>query len=123
ETGAPVEDEIDGARLAFYVIVGVLLIMAVFMTSGYLLQGLNEEKENRIMEVLLSSIRPQQLLFGKLFGLGAAGLFQMLIWVVSGVVFVAVLGTMVEVPAGIDLIPPIDAVIVALLYFVLGYFF
>jgi ABC-2 type transport system permease protein len=52
------------------------------MTSaGYLLQGVSEEKENRVIEVILSSIRPDRLLFGKLLGLGAAGLLQLFVWV------------------------------------------
>jgi len=64
---------------------GFLLIIAIFSSSGYLLQGLGEEKENRIMEILLSSVSTRQLLTGKVLGLGAAGLVQMVIWLLSAV--------------------------------------
>jgi ABC-2 type transport system permease protein len=52
------------------------------MTSAsYLLQGVVEEKENRVIEIILSSVAPRDLLFGKLLGLGAAGLLQLFVWV------------------------------------------
>ena len=123
QTGAPVTDEVNFGQLGFFIVIGALLITSIFMTSGYLLQGLSDEKENRVMEVLLSSVKPEQLLLGKLFGLGAAGLFQMFIWAVTGVVFVIVLGTMVDIPADVTLLPSVDALVIALIYFLLGYFF
>ena len=51
-----------------------LLTMFIFMSSGYLMQSLILENQNRVMEVLLSSVRPVELLLGKMLGLGAAGL-------------------------------------------------
>ena len=50
--------------------------MTVFVASGYLLDGIGEEKENRVLEVLLASLTPEELLLGKMIGLGAAGLLQ-----------------------------------------------
>jgi ABC-2 type transport system permease protein len=50
--------------------------MSIFVSSGYLLDGVGEEKENRILEVLLASVTPEELLLGKMVGLGAAGLLQ-----------------------------------------------
>ena len=52
-------------------------------TSAYVLQSLGEEKENRLMEILLSSVSTRQLLTGKVLGLGVAGLVQVLVWVIS----------------------------------------
>jgi ABC-2 type transport system permease protein len=72
---------------------GFLLIIAIFSSSGYLLQGLGEEKENRIMELLLSSVSTRQLLTGKVLGLGAAGLVQMAIWLLSAVFLVRLAST------------------------------
>ena len=72
---------------------GFLLIIAIFSSSGYLLQGLGEEKENRIMEILLSSVSTRQLLTGKVLGLGAAGLVQMVIWLLSAVFLVRLAST------------------------------
>jgi ABC-2 type transport system permease protein len=78
-----VEPDRTGERLARMVIPGVfamLLLMSLLTTAGYLLRGV-EEKENRVIEVILSSVTPQDLLFGKLLGLGAAGLLQLGVWV------------------------------------------
>jgi ABC-2 type transport system permease protein len=72
------------ARLAIPGVFAILFLMSVMISSGYLLQGVAEEKENRVIEIILSSVRPQQLLFGKLLGLGAAGLLQLIVWMAVG---------------------------------------
>ncbi len=61
----------------------IMLIMAIFVSSGYLLQSIAEEKENRVMEIVISSVYPMELLVGKVLGLGAAGLTQVVIWILS----------------------------------------
>jgi len=69
-----------------FVIPGVfslLLALAIIFSSTYLLQGLGEEKENRLIEILLSSASTRQLITGKVLGIGAAGLAQVAVWVVS----------------------------------------
>jgi ABC-2 type transport system permease protein len=71
----------DIARFAIPGIFAALFLMSVMVSAGYLLQGVAEEKENRVIEVILSSVRPDQLLFGKLLGLGAAGLLQLAVWI------------------------------------------
>ena len=58
----------------------MLLFVSLLMTSGYLVQATAEEKENRVVEVLLAAANPDEILLGKLLGLGAAGLFQTLVW-------------------------------------------
>lgn len=67
----------------------MLLFTSIFSSSAYLLQGMAEEKENRVMEIVLSSATPGELMLGKLVGLGAAGLLQMLIWSLMGIAGVA----------------------------------
>ena len=69
------------ARLAIPGVFAILLLMSLMTCSGYLLQGVTEEKENRVIEIILSSVRPDRLLLGKLLGLGAAGLLQLAVWV------------------------------------------
>jgi ABC-2 type transport system permease protein len=99
----------------------ILLIMSIFTASGYLLQGLSEEKENRIMEVLLSSVSPRQLITGKVFALGASGLIQIIIWLVSGYVLIN-LGSS-SIGGFFKTIEfPSNVVILSLVYFILGYF-
>jgi ABC-2 type transport system permease protein len=58
----------------------VLFLMSVLMTSGYLIQGTATEKENKVVEVLLACANPDEILGGKLLGLGAAGLLQIAVW-------------------------------------------
>ncbi|MCB9418844.1 MAG: ABC transporter permease [Ardenticatenaceae bacterium] len=74
------QDYIDNLVLALGV--AVLFYLTVMGAAGYLLQSLGKEKENRVMEILLSSIRPLQLLTGKVLGLGGIGLLQMAVWTV-----------------------------------------
>ena len=61
----------------------MLLALSLIISSGRVLQGLAEEKESRLMEVLLSSVSTRQLVSGKVLGIGSAGLLQVLVWVVS----------------------------------------
>lgn len=58
----------------------VLFLMSVLMTSGYLMQGTATEKENKVVDVLLASASPDEVLAGKLLGLGGAGLLQVTLW-------------------------------------------
>ena len=67
-------------RLAVPLIFMVLFLLSILMTSGYLMQGTATEKENKVVEVLLASANPDEILAGKLLGLGAAGLLQISVW-------------------------------------------
>ena len=60
----------------------VLFLMSVLMTSGYLMQGTATEKENKVVDVLLASADPDEILAGKLLGLGGAGLLQIAVWMI-----------------------------------------
>ncbi len=99
---------------------GVLLYTTIFTVSSYLLQGLTTEKENRVLEILLTSTRPSSLLGGKLLGLGALGLLQMLVWSLLGG---ALAGGIAAAATAAGLQVGGTVLIVAALYFVLGYFF
>jgi ABC-2 type transport system permease protein len=61
----------------------LLLALSLTFSSAYVLQGLVEEKENRLMEILLSSVSTRQLVSGKVLGIGSAGLVQIMVWVIS----------------------------------------
>ena len=69
-------------RIIVPVVFTVLFLVSVLMTSGYLLQGTATEKENKVVEVLLASANPDEILAGKLLGLGGAGLLQIGVWLV-----------------------------------------
>lgn len=61
---------------------GVIFLLAVNTSGGYLLQAVVEEKENRTMEVVLTSISTDQFMAGKIFGNLSVGLTQLLFWLV-----------------------------------------
>ncbi len=60
----------------------LLIFMFIFIYSVGVMRGVMEEKTNRIIEVMVSSVRPIQLMIGKIIGVGAVGLTQFLIWVI-----------------------------------------
>lgn len=61
-------------------IMAFIIYMAVFIYGQFVMQGVIEEKSNRVVEVVVSSVRPFELLMGKVLGIGAMGLAQMVIW-------------------------------------------
>ena len=85
--------------------IGMLLTFLIYffvMTyGGTVMQSIIEEKVNRIVEVMVSSVKPVQLLIGKIVGVGFVGLFQMLIWGL-------LLGVILMVASGIADIPMAD---------------
>jgi ABC-2 type transport system permease protein len=82
-TGAVASEQGGLTNLIIPGIFSLLLALALVFSSTYMLQGLGEEKENRLMEILLSSVSTRQLIIGKVLGIGAAGLVQVVVWVVS----------------------------------------
>ncbi|MBA2314997.1 MAG: ABC transporter permease, partial [Chloroflexi bacterium] len=80
-----------GLRLLLPYALTFLFVMSIFITSGYLLQSVTEEKENRVVEIVLSSVPPQPLMAGKILGLGAAGLTQVAIWLITALVALPIL--------------------------------
>lgn len=69
---------------------GIVIYIFIFMYATQVMQGVLEEKINRIIEVLVSSVKPIQFLFGKIIGIAGVGLLQFVIWIVlGGVIIVA----------------------------------
>jgi len=79
-------DSADRARSFAPVVFVYLLWIAIFTAAQMLLTNTVEEKSNRIIEVLLSSCSPGQLMAGKIFGIGATGLTMVVSWAVFGVI-------------------------------------
>ncbi len=119
---------IDGSRtlgrdtiwlILLPILFGLLFFIATFSSSGYLLQALIEEKENRTMEIVVTSVDPKQLIGGKTLGLGALGLTQALVWVLFGAVLLLGGGLFLEPLRNFSL--PADLLLVAALLFIPGY--
>jgi ABC-2 type transport system permease protein len=107
------------AGIAVPMVFVAIFMISIFITSGYLLQSVTEEKENRVVEIVLSSIPSMPLMGGKILGLGGAGLTQVGVWVITALVAIPLLSSQVPDLGPIKLDPTI--LVLALVYFVLGY--
>ncbi len=84
------ESSISGAvGMAIGGFMGFLMYLSVFIYGMMVMRSVMEEKISRIVEVMISSVKPFQLMLGKIIGVGAVGLTQMLIWVIliTGIMF------------------------------------
>ncbi|MDR3188957.1 MAG: ABC transporter permease [Prevotellaceae bacterium] len=69
-----------------------LIYMFIFMFGSMVMRGVIEEKVNRIVEVIVSSVKPFELMMGKILGVAAVGLLQFALWIVLTLLLVSVLG-------------------------------
>jgi ABC-2 type transport system permease protein len=81
ELGKSASASFDVASSIGY-ITGILIYITLLIYGVMVMRGVMEEKTNRIAEVMISSVRPFQLMMGKILGIGAVGLTQFLIWIV-----------------------------------------
>ena len=89
EGGAKVESAIEtGARLGLGYLLVFVLYLFVIIYANSIMRSVLEEKTTRIVEVIISSIKPHQLLLGKLFGVCSVCLTMFAIWVIFGVLLV-----------------------------------
>jgi len=116
-TGEPVDEADVAASFLLPYAFTLIFMISIFITSGYLLQSVTEEKENRVVEIILSSIPAVPLMAGKVLGLGAAGLTQVAIWLITA--FIAL--PLANAQFSINLTIPITTVVLAVVFFALGY--
>ena len=119
ESGEVTAEQSEFNKYFLPIIFGMLFVFAIFFSSGFLLQSVSEEKENRVIEILLSSVSSRQLLAGKVLGLGTAGLIQTAIWLVAVKVFADVASVNIPLLSDLSITPGFIAM--GLVYFVLGY--
>ena len=136
EALAPVEIEAGGVREErsrgtaddlFLVaqFMGMALYLVLLLYGNAILRGVREEKENRVVELILSSVRPEQLMAGKVFGIGLAGLLQVAVWVGFGALALAFGDEIAAaIGAGVPELPriPWQAGAIFLAFFAGGYF-
>ena len=99
------------------IFVAALLYIALQVYGQFVTQGVIEEKANRIIEIMLSTVRPRQLLFGKVVGIGLVGFVQLVL--VGAVALITVMKTHAITVPNVG----VTAVLGALLWFVLGFLF
>lgn len=120
ETGEVAPEQGGYGNLIIPFVFGILLALSIIFSSTYLLQGLGEEKENRLIEILLSSVSARQLLTGKVLGIGAAGLVQVAVWALSAPLLLNLASS--SIGGFISTIQlPADFIVLAVVYFILGY--
>ncbi|HTS02330.1 MAG TPA: ABC transporter permease [Thermoanaerobaculia bacterium] len=111
-----------GMNLAISATFFFLIYISIFVYGAYIMRGVLEEKNNRIVEVIVSSVRPTTLMLGKILGIGLVGLTQYAVWAA-----LAISITLPAVAAAVGMgqgLPHIPAATIGafVLFFVLGYF-
>lgn len=119
-TGRTVSRDAFAALLIIPLIFVMLFMLALQFSSAFLMSSVVEEKTNRVMEILITSVTPTELLSGKVLGLGALGLVQIGAWLVFGIVGFLLFQN-VEFLQGVTF--PLDLFALASAYFFLSYFF
>jgi ABC-2 type transport system permease protein len=119
---APGGKERDFLTTYFAGLIFIMIIFATVVTYGQvLMRSVIEEKNSRIIEVMVSSVSPFQLMGGKIVGLGLASLTQVGIWIALGAIIYLFKGNMVIAPAISDTVFNPVFIIFFLCYMLLGY--
>ncbi|GAA3228819.1 ABC transporter permease [Actinocorallia longicatena] len=92
-------DDLKDQRVVLAMVAAFLLYGVLFSAGMMVAQGVVEEKSSRIVEILLSAVRPWQLMVGKVAGIGAVGFIQMLAATTAGVVAALATGVL-DIPGG-----------------------
>jgi ABC-2 type transport system permease protein len=81
DSGDGEKKSVEGVAYAVAFAAGILIYMVLIIYGAMVMRGVMEEKTNRISEVIISSVKPFQLMLGKILGIGAVGLTQFVIWI------------------------------------------
>ena len=100
-------------NIAIAYLFGLMIYMVVFLYGNMVMQGVIEEKSNKVLEVMVSSVKPFQLMMGKILGIAAVAVLQFVIWVVfivgvGGALMNVFAGDMIEAAAAIQSGMPMD---------------
>lgn len=107
--------KINGQALGIGIAAGALIYMTLLTLGQMVAQGVVEEKSSRVVELLLSTLRPWQLMAGKVVGIGAVGLIQVLIYGIVGAVAGSATGVLPNV-SGTS-----NAIIGLIVWYILGF--
>ncbi|MBK9125827.1 MAG: ABC transporter permease [Chloroflexi bacterium] len=117
-------EEREEANFAVIYVFAMLFIITIFTGSGYLMQSVIEEKETRVIEVLITSVRASQLLAGKVLAQAVMALMQIAVWIGMGLILFMLQGDFLRQNLGFlaGIVIPVEALPILLVYFFLGYF-
>ena len=115
----PQRDEANVMTFFLPYAVTILFYVVILGSASLLLSSVAKEKENRVMEVLMSSVTPRQLLAGKITGLGLLGLLQTAVWMGTSYGLLKLSGETFSLPAAFQL--PASFLVWGLIFFLLGF--
>jgi ABC-2 type transport system permease protein len=98
ETGT--KDANTGASMGVGIACAVFIYMSLFIYGAQVMRGVIEEKTSRIIEVIISSVKPFQLMLGKIIGVGLVGLTQFTAWIVLSIIATKIAGQTTNSPGG-----------------------
>jgi ABC-2 type transport system permease protein len=112
----------EGFNIAVSGVLFFLMYISIFMYGAFILRGVMEEKNNRIVEVMISSVRPTDLMLGKIVGIGCVGLTQYAVWaVLASLATVPAVGMAMGMEGGLPAIS-VSTLVAFVVFFLLGYF-
>ncbi len=91
-TTAGEKDTHAGLTTGIAVGLSIIIYVSLFLYGSQVMRGIIEEKSNRIVEVIISSVKPFQLMMGKIIGIGLVGITQFLLWMILSSVLMSVAG-------------------------------
>lgn len=100
-------------------LVTYLFYIVILTSSTLLLNSITSEKQNRVMEILMTSITPRQMLTGKIIALGLVGLLQTIVWLGSGLLMLSYSGSAFSLSSAFLL--PASTLLWGIVFFILGY--
>jgi ABC-2 type transport system permease protein len=109
------EPEVDPTSLIIANVGVIFLFISIFSFGYWVLSGVVEEKQSRVVEVVLSTVRPRDLLMGKVLGIGILGLIQLVVLIGTGLIAATVLGRFALPPT------TTPALVQLVVWFILGY--
>jgi ABC-2 type transport system permease protein len=98
DTGA--KDANVGPNMAVGIACAILIYISLFIYGAQVMRGVIEEKTSRIIEVIISSVKPFQLMLGKIIGVGLVGLTQFGAWIILSVISTKIAGEAFNSPQG-----------------------
>ncbi len=111
----------SGNALTFFLpyVVTMFFYIIILTSASLLLSSISTEKENRVIEIVMTSVTPMQMLTGKIVALGVTGLIQTVVWSGAGLLLLRLSGQTFNIPAAFQL--PVSILAWGMLFFLLGY--
>jgi ABC-2 type transport system permease protein len=115
----PLEEPYDynGQQLVLGIVAGILIYLSLMINGQSVAQGVVEEKTSRVVELLLSTIKPWQLMAGKVLGIGVVGLIQMVVIGAGGIIAGLATGVLT-----ISVSAAVGTVVWLIVWYLLGFF-